>query len=104
MKFGSAVLSVDEMQNGFLLEIQTENPVGDLATTVPGGRWLIITIPDTLIDTTSIAAYRSREVDSTEVRRFKTATQFAVRMTKPISSAEVIPGPERRRILISVFY
>lgn len=104
MKFGSVTLSVDEMQNGFLLELQTENPVGEVATTLPGARWLIITLPDTLMDTTFIAAYRSREIDSTEVRRFETATQFAVRMTRPISSAEVIRGPDRRRVLISVFY
>lgn len=104
LKFGSASLAVQEMQNGFLVEIMTENPVGNVTTMVPGSRWLIITIPDTLLDTTAIIAFRSRQVDSTEVRRFETATQFSVRMTKSISSAEVISTGERRKILISVFF
>jgi len=104
LKFGFATLTVNEMQNGFLVEIQTENPVGDVTTTVPSSRWLIITIPDTLLDTSAIAVYRSREVDSTEVRRFETATQFALRFTQPISSTEVVPGKDKRTILLSVFF
>jgi len=104
IRFGSATLTVNEMQNGFLVEIRTENPVTDVTTTVPSARWLIITIPDTLLETNTVAAYRSREVDSTEVRRFETATQFALRFTQPISSTELIPGKDRRIILLSVFF
>ncbi|MEX2117172.1 MAG: hypothetical protein WEB37_09805 [Bacteroidota bacterium] len=103
-KIGLATLTVNEMQNGFLVEIRTENPVSDVAITLPGSRWLIITVPDTLLDTSAIAVYRSREVDSTEVHRFETATQFAIRLKKPISSAEVIPPSGRKNILISVFF
>ncbi|MEX1137798.1 MAG: hypothetical protein WEB33_02665 [Bacteroidota bacterium] len=104
VKFGSAILSVDEMQNGFLVEIRLENPVSDVSTTLPGSRWLIITVPDTLLDTAAVAAFRSREVDSTEVRRFETATQFALRFTKPITSTDMIRGKDRRTILLSVFF
>ncbi len=104
LKFGSATLRVNELQNGFLVEIQTENPVSDVTTAVPGSRWLIITIADTLLDTSAIAVYRSREIDSTEVRRFETATQFALRFRRAISSTELIPGKDRRTILLSVFF
>lgn len=104
VKFDSVELHVEKLQNGYLVEILTENPVGEVSTLVTRPYWLIVTIADTLLDTIAVAAYRSAIVDSTEVRRFETATQFAVRMTKPISSAEVISTAERRKILISVFF
>ena len=104
VKFNSAEIHVEKLQNGYLVEILTGNSAGEVSTLVTRPNWLIVTIADTLLDTVAVAAYRSAMVDSTEVRRFETATQFAVRMTKPISSAEVIPTAERRKILISVFF
>jgi hypothetical protein len=104
VKFSSAELRVEKLQNGYLVELITENPVGEVSTLVTRPQWLIITIADTLLDTTAVAAYRSAMVDSTEVRRFETATQFAVRMTRPISSAEVISTAEKRKVVISVFF
>lgn len=103
-RFGSAELSIEERGNGYLIEILTENPVGDVATLITPGNWLIVTIADTLLDTASVAGYRSAMVDSTLAHRFGTATQFSLRFMKPISSAEILREARRRNILISVFF
>jgi hypothetical protein len=103
-KFGSVDFSVEEMQNGYLVEIQAEHPMQDVTTLVTPANWLTITVTDTLLDTTLVAAYRSPMVDSTLVRRFETATQFSLRFTKPVSSAEVLHEHHQRNILISVFF
>ncbi|HEX9615710.1 MAG TPA: hypothetical protein VGA55_09380 [Bacteroidota bacterium] len=103
-KFSPAELDVKELQNGYLVEILTENPASDVTTLITPANWLTITVTDTLLDTTMVAEYRSAMVDSTLVRRFETATQFSLRFVKPVSSAEVLREAEKRNILISVFF
>ena len=104
VKFSPARLDVKELQNGYLVEIITENPAGDVTTLITPSNWLTITVTDTLLDTTAIAEYRSAMVDSTLVRRFETATQFSLRFVKPVASADVLHAAEKRNILISVFF
>lgn len=98
-------LEVEERSNGFLVGFLTEASVVPKATTIIAPpNWLIVTIPDTLLDTTSVASFRSPLVDSTEVHRFETVTQYSLRFRKKITSSEILNTGASRSLVISVFF
>lgn len=97
-------LHIDHLENGYLLRIGLDREARDVSAIVAKPNWLIVTIPDTLIDTSVVARYRTREVDSTEVSRFETATQFSFRFLRHVSAVEVLYSTDRHAILLSVFY
>ncbi|GJQ19672.1 MAG: hypothetical protein HBSIN02_00270 [Bacteroidia bacterium] len=98
-------LGVEERNNGFLVELLTQAAIREKATTIiVPPNWLIVTLPDTSLDTVSIAAFRSPLVDSTEVHRFETVTQYSIRFRKKISSAEILNVGSFPGLVISVFF
>jgi len=96
-------VGIEKMQNGYLFKIRTEHPVGDVSAFVGPGNWLLVTVVDSLLDTTRIAAFRSSLVDTVEVRHFRSAFQFSLHFTTRISRVEVVHDNPGREILISVF-
>jgi hypothetical protein len=105
LRFEPVALAVEERRNGFLVELLTDTAIADGAgTMIARPHWLIVTVPDTLLDTTGVATFRSPIVDSTEVHRFETVTQFSLRFTKAISSAEILRSRNNKGLAISVFF
>lgn len=100
---GVEYVGVEKMQNGYLFRIRTEHPVGDVSAFVGPGNWLLVTVVDSLLDTTRIAAFRSSLVDTVEVRHFPSAFQFSLHFTTRIDRVEVVHDNPGREILISVF-
>lgn len=98
-------LGVQERRNGFLVEFRTGADIPDGVTTIIAPpNWLIVTVPHALLDTTSVSHFRSSAVDSTEVHRFESVTQFSLRFRKSISSAEILRSPRLNGLTISVFF
>jgi len=104
LSISPATLRVEELQNGYFVEINMDRPADDVTTLLTYSNWLTITVADTLLDTTGVAVFRSAHVDSTIVRRFETATQFSLRFVRPVSSAEVLRMAGRKNVTISVFF
>lgn len=105
LRLESVDLGVEERNNGFLVEFLTEAAIREGVTTIiTPPNWLIVTVPHAFLDTSAVARYRSPAIDSTEVHRFETVTQFSLRFRRSISSVEILRSPRAHGLAISVFY
>lgn len=96
-------VEIEKLDNGYLLRLRTEYPVGDVTAFVGPGNWLLITVADSTLDTTRIAQLRTSLVDSVEIGSFQTALQISLHMTIPIDRVEVVHQNPSKDVLISLF-
>lgn len=103
MKPEALTISTEALKNGHLIQIRAGHPVGPVTALLSQGRWVIVTIADTLLDLEKSRLFRSRLVDSVDVARFSIACQIAFRLTVDVDAVEVIHADPGSDILLSLF-
>lgn len=94
---------VEEKQNGFLVELPSNDSHPQADALVASERWVIVTVVDPLYDLTPFERFSSPYVDSLEVNRFVSAVQISMRFRQRLSEASIVSSPLDPVIQISVF-
>lgn len=96
-------ISIEELSNGYLVQIVTPSPVGEVSTLISTGNWLLITIADSTITPPILESISSPLVDSLEISSFPSAVQISMHLTKTVDAVDVIHRIPSTEILISLF-
>jgi len=92
------------MSNGHLLRISAGKAInGQVSASLYQGRWLMVTIEDTTLETRKFEPFKNDLVESVKIDRFPAATQLTFRLKESFQTANVIHRPPASEILISLF-
>lgn len=100
---GVMEMRTDSYDNGHVVEFVADRPVGAVSALVTRGRWLVVTIVDTLLETSELEMFRSSVVDTVEITRFPTALQVACHLTFRPDGFEVVHTDPSPSVVISLF-
>jgi HAMP domain-containing protein len=103
LKSTGASIEIEELSNGYLIHIVTDQPVGEVSAFLSSGNWLLITIADSTIEDLSIESIHSEFVDSAEVNSFPSAVQISLHLTMIVDALDVLHEDQSSNIMISVF-
>ena len=96
-------MRIESLENGHLVHIRVDRPVGSVTALVTTGQWLVVTIADSLLDAKKIESSRSSLIDTVEITNFPTVLQLAFHLTIEVDAVEVIHADPSEDILISLF-
>lgn len=94
---------MESLENGHLINIRADRPVGAVSALVTSAQWLVVTIADSVLDATNIETFRSSLIDTVEITHFPTGLQLAFHLTVNVDAVEVIHANPSREILLSLF-
>jgi hypothetical protein len=103
IKTGVLDMTIENMENGHLVNIRIDRPVGAVSALVTTAQWLIVTIEDSLLDTKNLESFRSDLIDTVEITRFPTALQLTLHLTIGVDAVEVIHANPGQDVLLSLF-
>lgn len=103
IRTGTLDMRIESLENGHLMHIRVDRPVGSVTALVTTGQWLVVTIADSLLDAKKIESSRSSLVDTVEITNFSTVLQLAFHLTVGVDAVEVIHDDPSQDILISLF-
>ena len=103
IKTGVLDMTIESMENGHLVNIRVDRPVGAVSALVTPSQWLVVTIADSVLDAKNIESFRSDLIDTVEITRFPTVLQLTFHLTVNVDAVEVIHADPSQDILISLF-
>lgn len=91
------------MANGYLISLSSDRKIDEVKAFITRGNWLVLTVVDSLLESTDALASQPSFVDSVEVTRFPTLLQLAFRLTVDVDDVEVVQDPASGHVWISLF-
>jgi len=93
----------ETMSNGYLIHLRSDRPLGPTTALLSRGRWVLVTVADSLVDAAALKLFRGTFVDSVEVSRFPVSLQISFHLTVEIDAVEVVHEEPGNDVLISLF-
>ncbi len=103
IKTGTLDMRIESLQNGHLVHIRVDRPVGSVSALVTPAQWLVVTIADSVLDAKNIESFRSSLIDTVEITYFPTVLQLSFHLTIPVDAVELIHADPSQDVLISLF-
>lgn len=91
------------LANGYLISLSSDRKINDVTAFIARGNWLVVTVVDSLLETTDALTAQPAFADSVEVTRFPTLLQLAFRLTVDVADVEVVEDPASGHVWISLF-
>ncbi len=91
------------LDNGYLIALSADRPIGEVTAFITRGRWLVVTVADSLLDVGDLATSKPSFVDSVEVTKFPSVLQLAFRLTVRVEHVEIVQNHIRPDVWISLF-
>ncbi|GEM_PF-6075407 len=95
--------TAETMSNGYLIHLRSDRPLGPTSALLSRGRWVLVTVADSLVDARALASFQGTFVDSVEVSRFPVSLQISFHLTVEIDAVEVVHEEPGNDVLISLF-
>ncbi len=97
-------IRVRQKRNGYLIELEVNRRIDDIAAFVTPDNWLIITIVGATVDFEHLRSMEPNDlISSVEVIGYKTSVQVTLKLKREFRSCEVVHDNPERGVSIALF-
>ncbi len=97
-------LSVQQKQNGYLIELSAHRPIEDVTAFISKDNWLVITLVGATVDFDRLRMRKPDElISEVQVVGYSTSVQLTLKLKRDFRSCDVIHAPGNSTIDISLF-
>ncbi len=104
ISFDISDIRVEHKLNGYLVELVTGHPIGDVAAIISKDDWLMITIVGSTVDFDRLRAVPSNDLFSEcEVVGTRTSVQLTIKLKQKFRSCDVVRDPDDKSVSIALY-